>query len=65
MNENYIIIAFGLSVMVVSILARGVSYGMPPHDKKPLYPMSRTQRVVLFSFGVLSLALGMARVLQG
>ncbi len=64
MYDNYIMIAIGLLLVAASIFARGFSYGMPPHRQKPVYPATPAVRVVLLSVGVLSLALGLVRLLR-
>jgi len=64
MYDNYIMIAIGLLLIAASIFAKGFSYGMPPHRQKPVYPATPAIRVVLLSFGVLSFALGLVRLLR-
>jgi hypothetical protein len=58
-NYEYVIeIGVGVVLIVASFAAKGFSYGMPPHGKKPKYPASRRIRVVLLSVGLISLAMG-------
>ena len=57
-------ITVGLVLVAASVLAKGLSYGMPPHRQKPVYPATPAIRVVLLSFGLLCLALGLMRVLR-
>jgi len=64
MYDNYIMIAIGVVLILASQLAKGFSYGMAPHRQKPQYPATRRLRVVLFSFGLLSLAFGLVGVLR-
>jgi hypothetical protein len=64
MYDNYLMMAIGLVLIVASVLAKGFSYGMAPHRQKPVYPATRRLRIVLLSFGLLSLALGLVRVLR-
>ncbi len=64
MYDNYIMIVIGFVLILASLLARGFSYGMAPHRQKPQYPATRRLRVVLLSFGLLSLAFGLVRVLR-
>lgn len=64
MYDNYIMIAIGLVLVLASVFARGFSYGMAPHRQKPVYPATRRLRVVLLSFGLLSFALGLMRILR-
>ncbi len=65
MYESYIAIAVGIVLVAASVLAKGISYGMPPHRQKPAYPATRPVRVVLLSVGLLSLAVGLIGVLRG
>jgi hypothetical protein len=64
MYDNFTMIAIGSVLIAASLLAKGVSYGMPPHRQKPRYPVTRTLRVVLFSLGLLSFAFGLAATLR-
>lgn len=64
MYDNYIMIAVGLLVVVASVFAKGLSYGMPPHRHKPVYPVPRALRVALLLIGLLSVALGLVRLLR-
>jgi uncharacterized protein YjeT (DUF2065 family) len=64
MYDNYIMIAIGLVLVIASVLAKGFSYGMAPHQQKPVYPATRRLRVVLLLFGLLSFAVGLVRVLR-
>jgi hypothetical protein len=64
MYDNYIMIAVGLVLVVTSVFAKGFSHGMAPHQQKPVYPATRRLRVVLLSFGLLSFALGLVRILR-
>ncbi len=41
--ENVVAIAIGVVLLVATLLANGISYGMPPHDQKPTYPAIATQ----------------------
>jgi hypothetical protein len=64
MYDNYIMIVSGLVLIVASIFAKGVSYGMAPHRRKPIYPATRRLRVLLLSVGLLFIALGLSRVMH-
>ena len=64
MPESWIMIAIGLALIAASVLARGLSYGMAPHHQKPKYPATPQLRIVLFSFGLLSLVLGLLGVIR-
>jgi hypothetical protein len=57
-------IVFGLLIIVAGAFGQGISYGMPPHRQKPMYAMTRRLRVVLLSFGLLFVALGLAKALH-
>lgn len=62
MYDDFIMIAIGLVLILVSFLAKGIGYGMFP-GKKPIYSATLRLRVILFSFGLLSLTIGLVRVL--
>jgi hypothetical protein len=64
MYDNYIMIVIGLVLIIASVFAKGFSYGMAPHQKKPVYPVTRRLRVVLLLFGLLSFAIGLLRVMH-
>jgi len=64
MYDNYIMIAVGMLLVAASIFAKGFSYGMPPHRQKPVYPATQRIRVLLLSVGLLSLVLGLVRILR-
>jgi len=59
MNENIAMVAVGVILIIVSVSAKSVSYGMPPHSQKPKFPIGRPLRVALLSLGLLSIALGL------
>jgi len=65
MNDNYSMVAIGCLLILASIFARGVSYGMPPHRQKPVYPANTRLRLILGAFGLFAIALGLARALHG
>jgi hypothetical protein len=62
--DNYIAIAIGLLLIVASLFAKGISYGMPPHRHKPLYPVTPRLRIALFSCGLMSVALGLRALIN-
>jgi hypothetical protein len=64
MYDDYIMIAIGFVLMLASLLAKGFRYGMAPHQLKTQYPATRRLRIVLLSFGLLSLVFGLVRVLH-
>jgi len=64
MYEKYIMIVLGLVLIFASVWVKGFSYGMPPHPQKPQYGATRPLRVVLLSFGLVSLAFGLIGVLR-
>ena len=64
MTENYIMVVFGAVLIFVSIFAKGISYGMPPHRLKPVYPLAMGHRIMVFLFGLVSIGLGLTRLLQ-
>lgn len=61
MYENLSTVGIGLVLVIAGLLAKGVSYGMPPHRKKPQFPATRRLRIVLVSLGLLFIELGSAR----
>ncbi len=63
--ENSITIAVGVVLIAASVFAKGISYGMPSHRQRPVFPATRAVRVVLLSVGLLSLAVGLIGVLRG
>jgi hypothetical protein len=65
MAQQITMVVVGVVLVLASVLAKGISYGMPPHGKKPTYPVTRTLRIVLFSVGLLSLSLGLSGLVRG
>jgi len=64
MSENWIMIAIGLALIIASGLAKGFSYGMPPHQQKPTLPATARLRYVLLCFGIVALVLGILRIIN-
>ena len=57
-------VAVGGVLVAASVLAKSISYGMPPHRDKPSYTMTPRLRIALLSVGVLSLGLGLVGLLR-
>ncbi len=64
MYDYLIMIAVGVLLIVISFIAKSISYGMAPHRNKPRYPVTRRLRIVLASLGLLSLGMGLAGALH-
>jgi hypothetical protein len=64
MYENVLAIAVGVVLLVATFFAKGVSYGMPPHDQKPTYPATHRIRVVLLVVGLISLTVGLLGIVR-
>jgi hypothetical protein len=62
--ENVVALAVGVVLVAATFLAKGISYGMPPHDQKPAYPATRRIRVVLLVVGLLSLTVGLLGIVR-
>jgi len=63
MSDNYLMIIIGVVLIATSVFAKGISYGMPSTRQKPVYPVTLAIRIILLSFALLFLALGLARTL--
>lgn len=63
MNESYGMIVLGVVLMIASFLSKEISYGMPPHRDKRRYPVTRQVRRILLGVGLVSVVLGLMRVL--
>lgn len=61
-SEAVAMVALGAFLMVLAFAASGIRPGLSP--KSPFLPVRRAGRVAMFSVGVLSLVLGIARLLR-
>ena len=64
MYDNVLLIVVGSVILCLSLFAKTISYGMPPHREKPKYAMTKRLRIALFCVGLLSIALGVAGTLR-
>jgi hypothetical protein len=64
MTEATLMVAIGIVLLAASARGKGISYGMPPHRNKPVYPMTRPLRLVLLTFGILFVAFGLVGLLR-
>jgi hypothetical protein len=59
--ENAAMVVVGVLLMLAARFAR---HGTGPFGGKPIRPITDTERVLLFFFGLLSLALGLAQMIH-
>ena len=64
MSENIGLIVFGVAILLSCTFGKMYSTGMAPHRNKPQYPVTKLQRLALFPVGMLSIALGVTRLLR-
>ena len=64
MYDNWIMIVIGLVLTLASFSAKHIADGMPPHHRKPQYPINRRVRVILFLFGLLFFTFGLVGALR-
>jgi uncharacterized membrane protein HdeD (DUF308 family) len=62
MTENWLLLCTGALLIVFGLTATAVSGAMP--GAKPLYPPPLRFRLILISFGVLMLVLGVVRLVR-
>ncbi len=57
-------VAVGGVFVALSLVAKGLSYRMPPHPNKPSYAVTPRLRIMLLSLGLLCFGLGLAGLLR-
>jgi hypothetical protein len=64
MSDSVLLIVFGVFVLYFSLFGKTYSTGMTRHRDKPRYPVTRRLRIAMFPVGLISIVLGITRLLR-